>query len=268
MKSLFAALLFTIFSAPACAQVQQGEVAPAHDTLRVESALLGETRVINVYLPPGYKDSDTVRYDVLYMPDGGLKEDFPHIATTVDRGIAAGEIRPLIVVGIENTERRRDLTGPTTVRSDRRVAKVVGGAPVFRKFVKDELMPLIEKQYRTTSSRGIIGESLAGYFIVETFFIDPGMFDTCLAMSPSLWWNNATIAKSPLPAIAAPTRLDLSVANETDIVKHLRVLHSTLKSSAPAALTWSVRELPDQQHSTIYRDQAPGLIRKYYAPAK
>ena len=266
MKIIAALLVSFLLAAPACAQVQQREVAPAHESFTMQSKSIGESRVVNVYLPPGYAASSD-HYDVLYMPDGGLNEDFPHIATTIDEGIAAGEVRPLILVGIPNTERRRDLTGPTSVRSDRKVANVVGGAPLYRAFIKDELIPEINRRYRTTSSRGIIGDSLAAYFIVETFMLDPSMFDTYLAMSPSLWWNAAALSKAPLPSITSPTRVDFSVADETDIVPNLRTLGSTLKSSAPASLTWEVRELPDQKHGTIYRDQAPSLIRKYY-PAR
>jgi hypothetical protein len=78
-------------------------------------------------------------YPVLYMPDGGLQEDFPHVATTVDTAIRAGEMRPLIVVGIENTERRRGMTGPTQVDEDRKIAPRVGGSAAFRGFIRDEV---------------------------------------------------------------------------------------------------------------------------------
>ena len=139
MKIIAALLVSFLLAAPACAQVQQREVAPAHESFTMRSTSIGESRVVNVYLPPVYAASSD-HYDVLYMPDGGLNEDFPHIATTIDEGIAAGEVRPLILVGIPNTERRRDLTGPTSVRSDRKVANVVGGAPLYRAFIKDELI--------------------------------------------------------------------------------------------------------------------------------
>jgi hypothetical protein len=89
---------------------------PAHDTFTVARAL-GETRLVNVYVPPGYRASAGSRFAVLYMPDGGVDEDFPHVVNTVDSLIALRVIRPVIVVGIPNTERRRDLTGPTCDRS-------------------------------------------------------------------------------------------------------------------------------------------------------
>src|SRR6476469_3378792 len=79
-------------------------------TFTLESKALGETRRINVYLPPAYTDSATVRLPVLYMPDGGLGEDFLHVAGLVQVLTGNGGMRPFILVGIENTQRRRDLT--------------------------------------------------------------------------------------------------------------------------------------------------------------
>jgi hypothetical protein len=74
----------------------------------IESGVLGETRRINVYTPPGYNAHAGARFPVLYMPDGGTAEDFPHVTGTVQSLVTAGAMRPFIVVGIENTERRRE----------------------------------------------------------------------------------------------------------------------------------------------------------------
>ena len=89
------------------------EVLPKHETFTIASRAVGETRTIHVYTPPGYASAPDSRLPVLYMPDGAMDEDFPHVVNTIDSLIALHEIRPVIVVGIPNTERRRDLTGPT-----------------------------------------------------------------------------------------------------------------------------------------------------------
>src|SRR5512139_918794 len=140
------------------------------DTFTVDSKVLGERRVINVYVPPDYAKTEA-RYPVLYMPDGGMAEDFPHVVGAVDVSIKNEVIRPVIVVGIENTERRRDLVGPTTVAEEQQAAPHAGGADRFRRFLRDELKPLIAARYRTTAESAIIGESLAGLFVVETFIV-------------------------------------------------------------------------------------------------
>src|SRR5690242_12442547 len=169
---------------------------PSYDTLSIDSRALAESRRINVHVPKGYDASASTRFPVLYMPDGGIDEDFPHVVNTVDSLIALGEIRPVIVVGVPNTERRRDLTGPTTVHTDSAIAPHVGGSAAFRRFFRDELMPTVERRYRTTSESSIIGESLAGLFIVETFLREPTLFDHYIAFDPSLWWNDGALVDS------------------------------------------------------------------------
>ena len=87
-----------------------------------------------------------------------MGEDFPHIANTVAELIARGDIPPVRVVGIENTDRKRDMTGPTTVAEDRELLPSNGGSAEFRTFIRDELMPVVEERYACDGRRAIIGE--------------------------------------------------------------------------------------------------------------
>src|SRR5262249_27187064 len=151
------------------------------DTFTIDSKHLGETRRINVYAPAAYAASSTLRLPVLYMPDGGLGEDFLHVTGLVQVSTGNGTMRPFLLVAIENTDRRRDMTGPTEVASDKKIAPHVGGSAAFRAFLRDELMPQIKARYRTTEETAIVGESLAGLFVVETFFLEPDLFDTYIA---------------------------------------------------------------------------------------
>ncbi|HUD42358.1 MAG TPA: alpha/beta hydrolase-fold protein [Dokdonella sp.] len=246
------------------------ETAPAHEHFDLPSAHLAETRRINVYLPPDYGAAASTRYPVLYMPDGGLAEDFPHLATTVDAAIRAGRMRPLIVAGIENTERRRDMTGPTTVESDRRVAPRIGGSAAFRAFIAEELIAQVESRYRASGERGIVGESLAGWFVVETFLVQPGLFDVSIALSPSLWWNGAALVDGAAGPLAAwpekPATLYLAWADETDIGPPAERLAQMLRRHAPPQLRWQAVPRPDLRHATIYRALAPEVLPALYPP--
>ena len=152
---------------PAPAAAPPRAPVPAHDSFTVQSRAVGEARRVNVHVPAAYAGSRTTRFPVLYMPDGGLDEDFPHVVHTVDSLVAAGAIRPVLVVGIPNTERRRDLTGPTRVAAYWAVAPHVGGSAAFRRFIREELIPAVDARYRTTRERAIMGESLAGPFVVR-----------------------------------------------------------------------------------------------------
>jgi hypothetical protein len=246
------------------------EPMPPHQSFTLQSAKLQETRRINVYTPPGYDAAGSTRYPVLYMPDGGEQEDFPHVATTVDTAIRAGEMRPLILVGIENTERRRDMTGPTQVEKDRKIAPRVGGSAAFRGFIRDELMPQVRRRYRVTQETAIIGESLAGLFIVETFFLEPKLFGTSIALSPSLWWNGEELVRKAGERLKARPDLRgalyLSSADEEDIVSAATRLAETLRATAPAGLKWQYEPRPDLRHDNIYRSASPQVLRKWFAP--
>ena len=164
-----------------------------------ESKTLGERRVINVYVPPDYAKTDT-KYPVLYMPDGGAGEDFPQISGLVDVSIKNGVIKPMIVVGVENTERRRDLVGATDIDDEKKIAPHAGGSGKFRAFLRDELKPAIAARYRITGESALVGESFAGLFVVETLLVEPALFDSYIAVDPSVWWNKRTLVEqTPIP---------------------------------------------------------------------
>ncbi len=278
MDVLLAALLLASsacraeFSVPPTPQaldyVPAGELVLPHQTFTMQSHVLGETRRINLYTPPGYDAAGDKRYPLLYMPDGGLAEDFPHVILTVDEAIRAGELRPLIVIGIENTERRRDMSGPTEVESDRKLAPHVGGSANFRAFIRDELMPAVRERVRGNGETGIMGESLAGLFVVETFLLEPALFDHYIAMSPSLWWNHQALlrgAAAKLRAMPArPKTFFLTVAGDDEIDNAVATLAGTLRAAAPATSTWWFEPMPGEFHRTIYRASSPIALRKTF----
>jgi predicted alpha/beta superfamily hydrolase len=270
LKLVLPAMILTLVSAalaaPLPAQETSPDPVPQHDTLMLPSRALGETRRINVHTPPAYAESDTARFPVLYMPDGGLDEDFPHVVNTVDSLIALGAIRAVIVVGVPNTERRRDLTGPTRVKSDSAIAPHIGGSAAFRRFWHDELAPVIDARYRTTSERGIVGESLAGLFIVESFLREPTIFDHYIAFDPSLWWNHGALVDSATALLAngkgsSPQHRTLYIAaSRDDIGNQTTRLASTLRTSAPHGLEWKFEPRPDLTHGTIFRALLPAAL--------
>lgn len=245
---------------------------PAHGAFTVNSAVLKEVRHINVYTPPGYGATAAARYPVLYVLDGGLQEDFPHVIRDVDTAIRAGTMRPMIVVGIENTERRRDMTGTTTVASDQQIAPHVGGSGNFRKFISDELMPDIRRRYRTDAHQAIIGESLAGLFVLETFSVAPQLFDTWIALSPSLWWNDMALARSAKMYLQPPgprRGMTLYVASAGDDGLDDAgggLLHAALRADAQPDLRWSYEHWPKLKHESIYRDASPSIFPRLFPP--
>lgn len=229
---------------------------PEHDTFQIESSVVGETRVICVWTPPGYASGND-SFPVLYMPDGGINEDFPHIANTVAELIATGSIPPMILVGIENTERRRDLTGPSENKADEKIAPLTDGASKFRQFISDELFPEVDRRYRTTSQRSIIGESAAGLFVVETLLLRPEMFDCYIAMDPALYWNNRYLLRTASEHLAklpeSKIRFWYAGSKAADIQPHTRELQAILNAESPDSLVWTYSDQPVEEHVTIFR---------------
>lgn len=241
------------------------------DTWTLDSAVLGETRRVNVYVPPGALEIPDVRLPVLYMPDGGLSEDFLHVAGLVQVGAMNGTMRPFLLVGIENTERRRDLTGPTDDPEDLKIAPRVGRSAEFRSFLRDELMPFIDARYPTSGETAIVGESLAGLFAVECFLLEPGLFDTVIAIDPSLWWNGGDLVlRAGALLRARPWRLSstvwLATSDEDGITAPVAALADSLAAYAGGAdvpgLRWTYHPLPGERHLTVFHPAALQAFRE------
>jgi predicted alpha/beta superfamily hydrolase len=247
--------------------LSQSDTIPKYEAFMIASHGLAERRTINVYTPAEYRTAHRA-FPVLYMLDGGLAEDFPHIVTTVDSLIRLTRIGPIIVVGIENTERRRDLTGPTVVRTDSAIAPRVGGSAAFRQFIRVELIPEVRRRYRCTDETAIVGESLAGLFVVETLLLEPTLFRRYIAFDPSLWWNAGELVRTAerrLGALSDSERsLYLAASNEPVIAQGTAQLAAILKAHAPAGLAWEYEPRPDLEHGTIFRGSAPGAFVKVF----
>ncbi len=272
-RDVVVALLFATPWSPVRAQASAAEVAAPlviGETFTMPSRILGETRRINVWRPPTWALPADGRLPVLYMPDGGMQEDFPHVAGLLHVLIGNGGMRPFLLVGIENTQRRRDMTGPTTVESDRKIAPVVGGSAAFRAFVRDELKPLIGSRYAVTTESGIIGESLAGLFVVETLVLEPALFDHYFAFDPSLWWNAEAltpVAASRLRALRGPRKqLAVVFSNEPSGVAPQQRFRAALAAADTSALRWTMATMPAETHATIYHPAALATLRELLRP--
>lgn len=257
MKWICYNLLFILLSLSSCSNARQAnDPIPVHETFKLYSNHIGEERVINVWTPENYKISKD-SLPVMYMADGGIKEDFPHIANTLAKLIKEGKIGPLILVGIENTQRRRDLTGFTEVAKDKEIAAVVGGSEKFRAFIKDELFPEINKRYRTTAEKSIIGESVSGLFVMETFFLAPEMFDNFIAFDPSLWWNNHYLVRTAKEHLAkfatTDKRIWFASSNAKDVSPFTKELANIFQTENKVNIKWKFSDEPKEKHNTIFR---------------
>lgn len=240
------------------------------ESFTIDSQALKEKRHINVYMARAWDTPPDAPLPVLYMPDGGVAEDFLHVAGLLQVSVANGTMRPFILVGMQNTQRRRDLTGPTENAEDRKIAPVVGGAAAYRDFIRDELMPEVKRRYRTTGETAIVGESLGGLFVVETYLLEPQLFDHYLAFDPSLWWNHGSLPRQAgtLLAKGKPGKhsLYLASSSEAGIATEVQRLSDVLQRQAPPGLQWHVEKMPEETHGTIYHPAALKAFRAVFKP--
>jgi predicted alpha/beta superfamily hydrolase len=238
----------------------------------IQSKVLGDTRRMNVYLPPDYNDASR-KFPVLVLLDGGEAEDFHHISGLAQVTAFNGAVEELIVVGIEGVDRKHDLTSPSSDPEDIKLDPASGGAAAYRKFLVDEVKPWIAAHYRVSGRYGLIGESLAGLFAVETCLRAPQSFDDYIAASPSLWWDKENLSREAAADFAKGgfegRQLWLSVGNEGSTMQEAidRVVAAS-KTANPKGFTPHYDPRPAEHHDTIYEPTAIAALRTLYAVKK
>lgn len=273
MKRLLAAL--TLFAA-ACATApeapvqSEGRAVQLATSYTLHSNVLGEDREINVWTPPGYAEGDQ-RHTVLYLVDGGLDQDFPHIAGLGQLGAVSYTYDQLIIVGVKTGTRIAELTPPTSDARYTGAFPNAGGAARFRDYLRTEVIPFIEARYRTGERRAIIGESLAGLFVVGALASEPTLFNDYIAVSPSLWWDDRVYARAAANRIATNTtsgrRLYLSLANEGGtMLDGVNIIRAAADAAADDRLTLRFADRSaGETHATTFHPAALDALRWLYA---
>ncbi|PQJ12570.1 esterase [Flavipsychrobacter stenotrophus] len=251
------------------------------ETVEIQSKELGEKRVLNIYLPEGYKKSDTARYRVIYLLDGSGNEDFPHIAGLVQFYEMMRLMPKTIVVGIANVDRKRDFTYPVTVAIDKKKPQDTGKAAdlkaffeqamqnpkaghseKFMAFVEKELQPYVTSHYRT-GLRTIIGQSLGGLMATEFLVRKPLLFDDYIIVSPSLWWNYESLLRLVDPQKISGKTVYIAVGHEGDVMEHdAHQLADKLKENKSANIIF--RPFERETHATILHNAVYEAFRALY----
>lgn len=258
--SLVAALvLLVLFSSAVFAQWSSGG-ASGPTKLTIKSSVLGEDRVILVRTPAGY-EKNKMAYPVLYMTDGGAH--IGHTTSTIEFLVNNGRMADMIVVGITNTDRTRDLTPTKATGTYAAQFPTAGGADNFLKFIETEVIPEIEKNYRVQPYRVLAGHSFGGLFAVHTLVTRPELFNSYIAVSPSLQWSDEATLKRAEEFLK--TRKELratlftSLGNEPgDIGKAFEQFKQLLAKSQIKGFEWDAQQLTDEDHGSV-------VLRSHYA---
>lgn len=238
----------------------------------IKSSFLKEERPYWVGLPSSYDHPNfgPQKYPVIYILDG--KSNFLPLVGIIDfmsgRESVNYQIPEMIVVGIDTSDRLRDLTPspaswiPGAKQPAPSTAARGGGGKLFLKFLAQELIPKIEDTYRTLPYRVCVGHSLGGLATTYSLLYQKGLFDGYLAIDPSLWWNNSrhvTEAPGGLKNLGTQKilRYYLSVIDlpEPDSLNfHLKSIEQfgdILKANATSNLKWKLHKIPGTDHSSI-----------------
>ncbi|MGO9404338.1 MAG: alpha/beta hydrolase [Terriglobales bacterium] len=213
----------------------------------LRSRIFGNTRLLRVWLPPDYDGWGATRYPVLYLNDGQNLFDPVTAFAGVDwqagetaaRLIAEQKIRPLIIVGIDNTKNRVCEYIPYRSK-DPRVLKPTGKS--YPDFLQREVMPLIEERYsllKGPENTGFGGSSLGGLITLYTQLAAPGVFGRLLIESPSLFVANRKILEESRRFRAWPMRMFLGMGTreagnaekDARIVDDVRELEGILREA-------------------------------------
>ena len=263
-------LLFVAVAVPLAVRAQDAPAASspwAREAIR--SAKLAEERTILVATPEGYATSKD-RYPVLVLLDANDRPQFALAVANAAFLASRNAIPPLIVVGVANgKDRTHDMT-PAATGKTATTFNTAGGANEFADFITGEVLPMIRAKYRTLPTTILAGHSFGGLFALHVAATKPGAFAGVIAISPSLWWNDSTLAATYADAIAksaaTPRLFVTSGGLEPDIDRTTQRFVSRLDSVKPATLASAYRRYPDDTHGLTPAPSLADGLRFVFEP--
>ena len=226
------------------------------EILTLRSKLLNEERVIYISLPENYPRRTTERFPVLYVTDAD--EQFTKVVAVQRLLAQEGFIPDIIVIGISHKDRVKDLT-PTRNQIKQNDGSVrfptSGDGDKFLSFIKTELIPRLERRYRTAPYRVLGGHSLGGLFAIHSMISSPGLFKGILALSPSMQWDGEVInrrAEDISSTMRGPRPLlYISLANEQGPIRPAFArLEKTLSDTWPSG-SWNLIRFEVEDHDSV-----------------
>lgn len=227
------------------------------------SNILKEKRAYYIYLPEGYDNNPKVKFPVVYLLDAEINfhayTGIQHMLSRARRG--HGLVPKMIVVGVVNTNRTRDFT-PTKAKElpqrfalNKKMLEDGGGAENFLNFIQNELRPLIQSSYRTTSFNSLIGHSLGGLFTIHVLLNHPSAFNAYLAIDPSFWWDDQIIFSVALEKLKSNDFLNATLyftssGNKQSSKKEID-FKQILSENAPKELKWRYNHYKNESHGSV-----------------
>lgn len=235
------------------------------EVVTIHSTVLNEDRKIYVHCPKLDSSDINKRFPVLYLMDG--ENHFELLSQYVDylSRPDVSAMPKIIVVGIPNTERVRDLTPTQSIlnyegKPDTTTRyKSSGGNEIFLEFLKKELMPVIDSNYKTQQYKLFAGHSFGGMSSINCMLTHPDMFDAYIAVSPSFWWDNEYLLKLTEKKLKSGSTLNKKLfycdgnegGSNSFFHKGLLKFDSVIAGKKIVGLDYKYKYYPNEMHMTV-----------------
>jgi len=237
----------------------------------ITSAKIGQSYDLFISLPQDYYTSDK-SYPVLYVLDGW---HFPLMAFIQENNIYSERMGPVIMVNIGHSPAKDAMTLRMRDFSPVAIPKYPGsgGAAVFLDFLEHELIPYVDRTYRTnTADRGLLGHSMGGWFALYALEQRPALFQRIVAASPAMPVESGIFAdaRRTLSALPGSVRLDLSVGSEDEygFTKSTTAFAGLLDGLKAKGLDYRFTVYPGENHNSVRLVSFPAGLYWVYRAAK
>ena len=238
------------------------EKDPYTSVAAFRSTVLGEERELVVHLPESYERDAARRYPVLYVLDGASQS--AHTASSARVLARIGVMPEVLVVGLPSGEHRaRDYTPPFMSAGDN-PSGPRGQADRFLRFFETELIPHVDRSYRTEpAARMLAGNSRGGLFVVYSLIERPGLFRASFAYSPALWRDDQRIVPELTRLRGAqPAFLYLSLGDGEN--EKMTAAFRKATAAMPAGLRWRADITKNATHQTNAELSTPVGLHAYF----
>jgi len=251
MKSLLFLCSFLLLALVSSAQDKQ------NFTFTIDSEAFGKERKVHVFLPERYLNNNVDSFAVTYVLDAHSESLWGMVKHNVNYLVNNYQTIPMIAVGIHTENRHNEFIPLPRDTTDVHPSNRNGTAHLLRKHLEEEVFPLIESKYRTTSFRSIIGHSRGGFFVGETLFSDKhDMFDGYIAISPAFHYLNNQLLNDAdyiLQSQEDIKKFFFCSIGDVGSLEHyfdpiVARLDSSIKAQPNPTLSWHLRKLPGTSH--------------------
>jgi predicted alpha/beta superfamily hydrolase len=231
--------------------------------INIHSKILNEDRPLWVYVPDGYTSSQA-EYPVLYLLDGS--SHFHHVTGIIEVLSRLSRMPRMIVIAIPNTDRNRDFL-PTRMDNFPPMA----AADKFLAFLKEELIPFVDKNYRTVPYRTLCGHSFGGLFSIYSFLDSPELFNAYIIISPSVYWDDRLMFKKAEgffqkhPGMKKFIFMTAAGKDKEAIRTATRDFAQLLEKKAPKGLVWQYHFMEKEDHGSTVHPTIYNALQFFYS---